>query len=49
MNGYIGDKESHKIAEVESMYITPQKLIKMSNLYEFITDLIDAALNKYQQ
>jgi hypothetical protein len=40
-----GDKKSYTILEVEPMYITPEKLTKMSNLYEFISDLIETALD----
>ena len=41
----IGNQESYKIVELEPMYITPKKLTKMNNLYEFVSDLIDMALN----
>ena len=40
-----GDRESHSILEVEPIYITPKKITKMNNLYEFISDLIETALD----
>ena len=43
-----GNKERYSILEVEPMYITPEKLTKMSNLYEFVDNLIEIALKEHQ-
>ena len=39
-----GGQESYNIIEVEPMYLSSKKLTKMTNLYEFVSDLIDMAL-----
>ncbi len=43
------DRDRHSFLEVEPMYITPKKLTRMSNLHEFVTDLIETSLNQHQQ
>ncbi len=42
------NKDIYRFLEVAPMYITPQKLTKMSNLYNLITDLIEKALKENQ-
>ena len=44
-----GSKEKYSIVGIEPMYITPEKLNKMTNLYEFINNLIEIALSEHQQ
>ena len=43
-----GNKEKYSILEIEPMYVTPEKLTKMSNLYEFVNDLIEIALQEHK-
>lgn len=43
-----GNKESHSILEVEPMYITPEKLTRMSILCKFIDELIDISLKEHR-
>ncbi|MDJ0900570.1 MAG: hypothetical protein QNJ55_17345 [Xenococcus sp. MO_188.B8] len=43
-----GSKEKYSIVEIEPMYITYEKLKKMTNLYEFVNNLIEIALSEHQ-